>query len=50
MTTFTQKFFNDYNAMIMKIFLDKMKAINLEDNCQEITLTTFIVPKICVDD
>jgi len=32
-TTFTQKFFNDYNSMIMKIFLDKMKTFKLDDNC-----------------
>jgi hypothetical protein len=32
-TTFTQKFFNDYNSMIMKIFLQKMKHFKLDDNC-----------------
>jgi len=32
-TTFTQKFFNDYNLMIMKIFLEKMKTFKLDDNC-----------------
>jgi len=47
-TTFTQKFFNDYNSMIMKIFLDKMKNFKLDDNCQETTMTRLITPKLCV--
>ena len=48
--TFTQKFFNDYNALLMEFIVKKMRSMELVDICNEHILGQTFTANMCTVD
>ena len=49
-TTFTQKFFTDYNTLLMEFIVKKMRTMELMDICNEHVLGQTFTAHMCSID
>ena len=49
-STFTQKFFTDYNALLMDFMVQKMRSMETVDMCNEYIFGQFFSTSMCTND